>query len=206
MFSLCRVKLSNSWVRDALSPAIFKRTWKDRPSRSLILYQFLSLVSCACDRLILGAEPRLECCVIVMDFWVFILHEQPLHVLLASDASMERMSGPNSELLPLHRCGAKLPQLQPKRRPLSRTSISGLHALRPSGRGQCGRLQRGGPHYPPYIQCSYSTRTPHRSVPATIPAKELHIVARFGAFGGPIANRTELLSDMRLLSRRPALR
>lgn len=86
----------------------------------------------------------------LLGFLLLFTNEQLLHVLLGSDASMERMSGPNSELLLLHRCDAKLPQLLPKRRSLSRTSISGLHALQPSGRGQCGRLQRGGPHYPPY--------------------------------------------------------
>lgn len=71
-------------------------------------YQFLSLVSCACDRLILGAEPRLECCVIVMDFWVFYYSSRmnsPCMFFWLAMESIERMSGSNSELLLLlHRC------------------------------------------------------------------------------------------------------
>lgn len=63
---------------------------------------------------------------------------------------------------------------------------------------QCVRLQRGGPHYSPSILCSYSTRTP--SVGSSDDLSEG--TPSFAA----IACRTELLSDMRLVFEKAALR
>jgi hypothetical protein len=100
----------------------------------------------------------------LLGFLLLFMDEQSLHVLLPSDGEhgkdiiclllYTRLAEPHipaGQIPSYYYCtdvmrSYFLPQLLPKRRPLSRISISGLHALRPSGRGQCGRLQSAEDH------------------------------------------------------------